>query len=255
MSNSIYLFKEHENFQLGSTQLKVYSVYNPFSYQILLGFSILVMLYLFWTGLNPFYQAFQFSQSGMETIATVVECQHEILTDIETGHEYTNAIVTYRLLADTVSFTAELEFIERLCYTIESSFPVYYLSNNPQDSRIGSFVNMAMWLVGIIRLSIIFPVLLASHYIWKKYLLFRIRCKKLQDASILLSAHVTKIFLHWHDLNNSKKASANYEFVTPTGHTIKNQIHGNRIYTWPQNIHEGDTLHILYVNDETFCVL
>jgi hypothetical protein len=249
MQNDIWLYKSHENFQVGKSYLEKGSVFHT-NRNIFLTMVILLLIWgFFWWIGEPLRQQIQFWQTGRETIGTVSNCRqvHGMSSRYGSG---THILVSYYYLVSSGSepmyYDAEDKVYSCDEYSIGSSHPVFYLVDNPPISSLNDFADMSDWIVFFLSISVT-----SVPFIWILYWEFldkrqdNHRYERLKQADILLKAKITE-----YGGNH-----AAYKFLNPTGKYLEGRIRSEHQYKWPKNIAVGDTLHILYVDDETYCVL
>src|SRR5262249_48704584 len=76
MSNSIYLFKEHQKFQVGKSKLNKKAVGLSYFTEIFIILLLLLSIALLWFGGTALRLVWQYSQTGEETLGELLSCRY-----------------------------------------------------------------------------------------------------------------------------------------------------------------------------------
>lgn len=247
MQNEIWLYQSHRNFESGRTKLQKGAVFETNYWLLILG--LLLVLALLWFVGAAFRQSIRFSQDGRETVGTVTDCRYVSGKGSHTTVSYEYSVDGQDYQAqDAVSYWNMCE-----AYRTGTIHPVYYLVDEPTVAGIGKFLHDPDWTGTWIYTGFSLLALMGIFLYMLKNREERYKHAALQRAGIVLEGRVMEIGTS--HANKSFYTWARYQFQTPNGHYLANRIESRKAYKWPQQIQEGDMLHILYIDDETYCVL
>jgi hypothetical protein len=247
MQNDIWLYKSHHNFETGKTTLQKGAVFET-NYWLLILF-LLIALGVLWFAGTSFRQQIKFWQTGRETTGIVSDCEQQ-------GGKGSHTTVSYDYTIDGQTYSAD-DFVSYglIChqFTIDTIHPVFYLADDPANSGIDAFIHQDDWTPAFIYTGLTLVAIFGIFAYMLQNRDERYRHALLQRSGILLEERVMEIGSS--HANKSVYYFARYQFEVPNGHYLLNRIESRKQYHWPKDIQEGDTLHILYVDDNTYCVL
>jgi hypothetical protein len=241
---NFYLYPNHQNFQPGKSHLEKAAVYRSHSGRISL--TLLLALLVFW-GAGYFYRL---KQSEINLNANIFLCELNIGLN--------NYIIKYEFVFDGQRYE-NTEFLPRtaLSPTVcsQGKIEVAFIPTSPQDAMttISPYSSRAYFhaiILGLIGSTILIMVFVSFQQNRKE----RHKYAQLQKADTILSAEVIKT--GYVDAGrNYTYHFADYRFYRADGTPITSQIRSNGRFIWPSQVQIGDTLSILYVDNETYCVL
>lgn len=246
MSKHILLFREHQNFQVGKTRLKKGAVFETNIFGI--GLALILGLLGIWVGGYSLRMSWQYLQSGATTKGTLLDCR------IQTSSKSTTTYVRYEFFVDGQRYEAEDSVENMRCSDVVAGTPelVYYLADNPEVSRLEAFVTGGEWMGTLCVGSFGIGALISCFALMLDNRKERLKHARLQTTDTIVEG---KVFNVGMVKGKNGYHYAHYRFATPKGNYITGQIRSNRGYKWPKDIQEGDTLDVLYFDDESYCVL
>lgn len=246
---TIYLFKEHEKYQVGKSKLNKGSVYETNIFWISL--ALFAAIGLMALAGNSLRLQWRFEQSGAETIGTIIDCD-----EVRGSKGGYTTYVNYSFVINDITYTDRDRVSGgRAChaYPNNSQYQVYYLSDAPTESGIGAFLHNNDWtdswiyaIVGTIVTVFVFYLLMKNRKELYKYTLLQ------RHADVIIDAEVEKI---GEVKGKNGYRYANYVFTSPDMGIINGQIRSGKGYRWPKLIERRDTLKILYYDSDNYCVL
>lgn len=249
MSKPIYLFQEHEKFQVGKTTLQKNVVFETNITWI--SFVLMIAIGLMALAGNSLRLQWRYNEIGQKTTGIVSVCD-----DSPSSNNSQTTYVEYHYeVAEKMYYGRDRIGIGRLCnsYQNGASYPVYYLSDAPEESGIGAFLHGDDWLESLVFAGVGIPMMIFVFYQLMKNRKEQYKHAFLQKhANSVIEADVIKV---GRITGKSGYDYADYRFTSPDMGVLTGQIRSGRGYRWPKDIKADDTLHILYVNDETYCVL
>jgi hypothetical protein len=241
MSKSIYLFKEHENFHAGKTKLQKPVIFRTNIYWISL--RIACLLILIWLGGIPLRQSFYYQQVEQTTTGTLRSCDYS-----RNSRNRNVASVYYDYVVNEQAYTAkDLHSLWKRCenFVIGQEITVYYLSDNPDISQLRSFISqrliilmICLSVLGLFGLFACLPPLAQNRQ-------ERLRYARFKRADTVLEATVTK----------ARDTFIDYSFFSPDKDKLHGRIERGMQYAWSEQIEQDDILYILYLDNQTYCVL
>jgi hypothetical protein len=269
MSKAIYLHKQHENFQAHSTKLKTSAAY-PIHIFLIIG-GILISISLFGLGIYQLSSVWGMNEKNEREIrGRVIACEN--LSDSE--NSMVKVSYTYRL--NGRNYPLDYYDSKWRC----SHYPqgavrlIYYQATMPEVAQFTPFHTEATRNQGVFLTLVAFGLLVCAIFMLKKEEGGRKKYQRLQELGKVVEARVTAVInkrkevvtkktqlkSEFGEISNIERQNvgfrqANYRFFTPDGQQREGRIRSDIHAPWPQNIREGDILHILYLDDTTFCVL
>lgn len=267
MSKPIYLFKEHQDFQVGKTTLQKGAIFQTNIVWISLG--LIIAICFFAASGHNLRKQWRFEATGQETTGIITACE-----ETNSKGSFSTTVEYSYIVGEKTFYGRDYLGAGRQCmrYSRGEIFPVYYLSDEPELSGIGVFLQSSDWansftlgFFGFIGLVCVFGLLVLNrteHY--KRAFLEK-------HARHILEATVTEV-----DKVHGRHGYlfAKYEFPYPEqdsfvgeivsgdtlitltkGYKIQGQIRTGQQYRFPKDIQVGDKLQILYVDDKNYCVL
>lgn len=248
ITKTILLFREHENFQPGKSRLHKGSVFETNFLWIF--FAMVLALGAIWGGGYSLRMTWQYLQSGAETTGVLLGCR------VQQSSKSSSVYLQYEYFVNSIRYEAEDEITRyRSClnFTQGDEETVFYLGSNPEISRLEAFVTGNEWYtsgcfgsMGLIGLGYCYLMMMKNRR--ERYKHARLQ----KSGESIVDARVTNVGMV------SGKGGyhyAHYQFAAPKGNYLNGELRSNRQYKWPHNIQEGDSLQVLYLDDEAFCVL
>lgn len=260
MSKPVYLFKEHQDFQVGKTSLQRGAVFETNFYWLMFWLSL--SLFGMWLGGSHFNQIWNDSQVETVTTARVLSCE------IRHTKNGPHIALGYAYSVNNINYQASDTYAPETCddFPSGSAIEIYYLSAFPNQSSVVTFFAgfIMARIFGVFGMFFIFAFLIKNRHELQVYARFR-KATIVMEASIIEVGEVT---------GKGGYKFAKYEFPYPEedafvgeivsgdtlitltkGYKIQGQIRTGKQYRFPKDIQVGDKLQILYISDKLFCAL
>jgi hypothetical protein len=245
---TVYLNQAHKNFQVGKTPLQ--KSISSETHILVISVILIGAIGLIAYGGNSLRFLWRFEATSIITDGSVTSCSEESSgSATDAPRSYSNLYFSYSVNAQTYRGTAQRD--NHVCdkYPTGTIITVNYLPDMPKEYSADTGFPGSNWYyfigLGFLACGLVFFLLAKNRRERYRYL-------RLQKANTILEAKVRKIIesISGNGSQQKRVYRAEYDFRSPI-----NQLIYTTIAVRKGQVQEGDSFQILYVDDETFCVL